>query len=111
MARPPAAIVLQLSHHGRTGHVLRTDHGDRSLSALARQVIPDALGAMAAFVELSASLHRQYRRLDDGRNGTPAMGGLWFDSHLPGLQQIYLQRQWSINPDRFHGTVHRFLYS
>jgi len=60
------AAVLQLSHHGGTGDLLRRADGHCRMSALARQTLHIALGAVADPAEFSATVYREHRGLDDG---------------------------------------------
>ena len=64
-----SAFVLRVPHHGRTGHVFRVADG-----AVAHSCSGAASSSTARWMlwplllSLPASLHRQYRRMDDSRN-------------------------------------------
>ncbi len=63
------------------GTIFIADHGGRGIAALARRALRVALDAVGPDAERSVSVHRQHRRLDDGRIRTPALAGLWPDAH------------------------------
>src|SRR5437588_598659 len=72
-----SALVLQLSHHGRTGNSFHRHYANRSFPSVARKAVWHAMDALGSHAKPALSLHCQHRGLDDCRNRSPAMAGLW----------------------------------
>ncbi len=70
------AAVLQLSHHGRAGHVVHRDRGGRGVSDVAGQTVLKPLDAVDSVAGAAVPVHRQHRRMDDRRTGPAAVAGL-----------------------------------
>ena len=104
---PSALPLLYYAYHIMAGlgtWFVLLDGGIR-ISALARQALLRALGVVGFAAQLSAALHRQYRRMDDGRAWTSAVAHLRTDAHQRGLLQHRIGRQWTVYADRLHGTL------
>src|ERR1051326_8102688 len=106
MAPTSAFVVLQLSHHGRTGDVFYGGHGGGGFSPLARTFVSNSMGALAAYAELSISLYCQHRRVDYRRDWTPALDRLRADSHRGGLFYVGFSGKQPLYTPGIHGNVH-----
>ena len=76
-----AAALLRLPHHGWPRNLLRRAHGRCGVFAVARKTVHHALDSLAAAAQLSISLHRQHRWLDDRRDRPPALARLRAHAH------------------------------
>ena len=81
LARLGPARLLRVPHHGRARHDPAADRGARRLPLMARPAVHVQAHAVGAHAGLPVHLHRQHRRLDAGRSGPPALGGLGPAAH------------------------------
>src|SRR5205823_13594657 len=105
MARAASASFLQLSHHGWPGDLLCIFDGDFCFAALARQAVYYPMGALAADAELSSSVYRKHRGVDDRRDRATALGCVWVNSHIRRLFQIRFGRERAVYSPWIHGTL------
>ena len=59
----------------------------------------------AILLMLPFPVHRQHRRMADGRGGAAALGDLRIDAHQPGRVDECLLGERDVHADRFHGYV------
>src|SRR6266851_2830442 len=107
LARQHPAPLLRVSHHGRAGDAVRRAHGRLRIPALPQTAVPDAGGPVGPDARLSFPVHRQHRRLADGRAGAAALAGLRPLAHQGRLLEPGLLGQHVVHPPRIHGDVHR----
>ena len=100
-----AVRLLRLSHHGRAGHDLHGDHGPGRAAALAAAALRGAPDALAADAGDALPLHRQHRRLADGRAWPPALDRLRPAAHRRGHLADGLRRQRAVHPARLRRHV------
>src|ERR1700693_3241279 len=111
LPRRPVAIehrtaLLQLSHHGRTGHALYRDRRSGGIPAVARQIIFEPMDVVDSAARLAVPLHREHGWMDDDRDWTTAVAGLRSYATRGRLFKNSLGRKRHVYPAGFYGHVH-----
>src|SRR5208282_2039807 len=106
MARSHRAALLQLSHYGGPRNHLHRDSGDRRVVVISRRDLPLKSHALDSHARRASAVHRQYRGMDHGGSGAPAVVDLRVDAYERGFFATRLGRERVVHADWFHGTVH-----
>ncbi len=110
MAHHIAPALLRLPHYGGPRNLLRRSDGRCSIPALARQTLHGSLGALAHPAQLPAAVYREYRRLDDCRDRSPAVARIRSAPHVRRLLETHRRQHEPVHAARFPWYVFRSLY-
>jgi len=99
------ASVLQLSRDGGTRHNFHCRDGLGSVAVVAGKALRLQCDAVGAHAMRSASVHCQYRRMDDRRIGASAVAHLRADAYRSRSVAEGGRRQCMVYADRIHGLV------